>query len=42
MNACNSANMVAKKYNWIKIDCEKRGEMRSVDDINEEVMMKIL
>ena len=41
-NAHNSAMSVVEKYNWIKIDCEKNGEMRSIDEINKEILNEII
>jgi hypothetical protein len=32
---------VVKKYAWVKIDCEKDWEMRSIDEINEEILENI-
>ncbi|MBQ7616858.1 hypothetical protein IJS64_02485 [bacterium] len=32
---------VAKKYNWIQIACAKDGEMRTREDIAEELFEKI-
>jgi hypothetical protein len=31
-----------QKYGWVKIDCEKNWEMRSIEDINEEIMNSII
>ena len=28
---------IAKKYNWNRIDCIKDGNMRTIDDIHEEI-----
>lgn len=42
INACNSANMVAKKYNWVKIDCEEKWNMKSIEEINSEIMKEII
>ncbi|MDD3793779.1 MAG: thymidylate kinase [Candidatus Gracilibacteria bacterium] len=36
-NAYNAAMQVVKKYDWTKIDCEKNGEMRSIEEINGEM-----
>ena len=41
INACNSANHVAEKYNWIKIDCEENWKMKSIDEINKRIMKEI-
>jgi hypothetical protein len=32
---------VVKKYNWVKIDCEKNWKMRSIEDINNEIMINV-
>jgi len=32
---------VAKKFNWIQIDCAKDWEMRTIDDIGEELYEKV-
>lgn len=37
IDAYNIACEVADKYNWAKIDCVKDGEIRSIDDIHEEL-----
>lgn len=42
INAYNSANFVAKKYYWIKIECEENWEMKSIEEINKEIMKEIL
>ncbi|MFK7780303.1 MAG: thymidylate kinase [Candidatus Gracilibacteria bacterium] len=42
-NAHASAMEVVDKYsNWVKIDCEKKGEMRSIEDINKDILNIIL
>lgn len=41
-NAHSSAISIVEKYNWIKIDCEKNWEMRSIDEINKEILDKII
>lgn len=41
-NAYNAAMQVVKKYDWTKIDCEKEGEMRSIEEINNEILKHIL
>ena len=41
-NAWNSAVSIADKYNWTKIDCELDWNMRSIEDINEEILKEIL
>lgn len=41
-NAYNAAMQVVKKYNWTEIDCEKEGEMRSIEEINNEILKNIL
>ena len=43
INAHASAMEVVNKYDsWIKIDCEKNWEMRSIEDINRDIMGEIL
>jgi len=42
INACNSANHVAKKYDWVKIDCEKDWSMKDINEINSEIMSEII
>jgi hypothetical protein len=34
--------MVAEKYGWVKIDCELNGEMKSVEEINGEIMRELV
>lgn len=41
-NAYNAAIQVVKKYNWTKIDCEFDWEMRSIEEINNEILKYIL
>lgn len=41
-NAYNAAMQVVKKYNWTKIDCEIAWEMRSIEEINNEILKHIL
>jgi len=42
INAYNAAIQVVKKYDWTKIDCENEGEMRSIEEINNEILKHIL
>ena len=38
-----SAMQIVEKYDsWIKIDCEKNGKMKSIEEINEEILKNIL
>ena len=38
-----SAMQIVEKYSdWLKIDCEKNGEMKSIEEINEEILGEIL
>lgn len=38
LNKCREAALyVARKYDWIVIDCAKNGQPRSIEDINEEI-----
>lgn len=32
---------IADKYNWIKIDCVKDGKMRTIEDISDEIYLKV-
>lgn len=41
-NAYNAAMQVVKKYDWTKIDCENEGEMRNIEEINNEILKHIL
>lgn len=40
-NAYNSAKYVSKKYNWIEISCAENGEIKSIEQIGNEIL-KIL
>ena len=40
-NAHASALSVVEKYNWIKIDCETNWSMRTIEDINKEILDNI-
>lgn len=43
INAHKSAMSVVDKFdNWTKIDCEKNWEMKSIEEINKEILEKIL
>jgi len=42
-NAHNSAIEVIEQFNdWIKIDCEKNWKMKDIEEINNEILSKIL
>ena len=41
-NAYNAAVEIVKKNNWTKIDCEKNWDMRSIEDINKEILNNII
>lgn len=36
--AYNSAKYVSKKYNWIEIRCEKNGQIKTIEQIGEDVL----
>ena len=40
-DAYNAACDVAQKYNWYEIKCVKDGEIRSIEDIHEEIYNEI-
>ena len=43
INAHASALLVAEKnHDWVKIDCEKNWEMKSIEEITEDIMEEIL
>ncbi|MDQ7009419.1 MAG: thymidylate kinase [Candidatus Gracilibacteria bacterium] len=42
INAHTSAMSVVEKFNdWTKIDCEEKGKMKSIEEINKEILEKI-
>ena len=42
-NAHFSAIKIVEKFDdWVKIDCEKNGEMKSIEEINREILKNIL
>jgi len=42
-NAYQSAKLVVEKFDdWVKIDCEQNWEMKSIEEINKEILGKIL
>jgi dTMP kinase len=42
-NAHSSAMSVVEKFDdWIKIDCEQNSKMKSIEEINKEILDKIL
>ncbi len=40
-NAYNAFLEVGKEKNWIKIDCAPNDELRTIEDINEELLSKL-
>ena len=40
-DAYNEACKLVKKYNWCEIKCVKENEIRSIDDIHEEIYSQI-
>lgn len=42
INSYNNALYVAEKYNWNKINCAYDEELRTIEDIHEEIYTKIL
>lgn len=40
--AYESGKYVCNKYNWETIDCVKNGEMRTIDDIAEEIYNRVI
>ncbi len=42
INAYNTANYVAKKFNWIKIDCEENWKMKTKEEITKMILKEIL
>lgn len=41
-HAHNSAMSIVEKYNWVKIDCENNWNMRSIEEINKQILENIL
>ena len=41
INAYEKANYVAKKYNWIIIDCVKDENIKSIDEIHKDILTKL-
>ena len=41
INAYEKAKYVAKKYNWIVIDCEKDSNIKTIDEIHKEILTKL-
>ena len=41
VDAYNAGCEVAKEYNWYEIKCVKDGEIRSIEDIHEEIYNEI-
>lgn len=41
-NAYQTAKMVAKKYDWLVIDCIKNGNIRDIDDIHSEILENVI
>ena len=40
-NAYEKAKYVARKYNWIVIDCENDKTIKSIDEIHKEILTKL-
>ena len=41
INAYEKANFVAKKYNWIVIDCVKDKNIKSIDEIHKDILTNL-
>ena len=41
-DAADAYLYAAEKYNWDKIDCAPNGELRTIEDISEEVWEKAI
>lgn len=42
IDAYNAACEVAKKYNWYTINCMKDNQMRTIEDIHEEIFEQVI
>ncbi|MBU5591699.1 deoxynucleoside kinase [Clostridium sp. MSJ-4] len=42
MDSYNNAVNLANKYNWIKINCVDNGIIKSIDEIHEEIYVKVM
>ena len=40
-DAYNAACEVAKEYNWYEIKCMKNNELRTIEDIHEEIYKEV-
>ncbi len=41
-DAHNAACEVAKKYNWYQVDCVQNGELRTIEDIHNQIYNEII
>ncbi len=41
INAYEKANYVAKKFNWIVIDCTKNGDIKTIDEIHKDILTNL-
>jgi dTMP kinase len=41
ISAYKNAKYVAKKYNWIVVDCAKENNIKSIDEIHQEILTKL-
>ena len=41
INAYKKANLVAKKFNWIVIDCVENGNIKSIDEIHKDILTNL-
>lgn len=41
INSYNNALYIADKYNWSKVDCTENNDIRTIDEIHEEVYKRV-
>ncbi len=41
INAYEKAKYIANKFNWIKIDCSKGENIKSIDEIHQDILTKL-
>lgn len=42
LNSYNNSLEIADKYGWIKVNCTKNGNMRSIEDISDEIYSNVI
>ncbi len=41
INAYKKAKYVASKFNWLVVDCQRNGDIKSIEEIHQEILTKL-